>query len=624
MFKKIISLAVSAVFSLQTCGFAQVAQLNLAGYLGQAGSVTSLDRFRPASLRYFSYEPKTDNFQILLDKADEKGLSDIQVKEKADELMKYFRIGLSLPNEKFWVNLRPDAPEQIIDPELEKTDIGRIMLEADLNLKKDTSAWTSPQTKEGREYWDKLYKKAGELFGSENITIPTITRPWIVPGEIIVRESGSGAYIYKAALKVMLEEDYLTSRGGSRTAPTYQQYAFSDPRLKELNQYSTQLIRELIIPKLTKEVNRAKRYAPLRQVFYSLVLSRWFKDKFNQSQSGNELTKLIDSGNLSNLSSQEAWDKTTYFQAYQKSFKEGEYNLSEPIYTPTGQVIRRYMSGGMFTMPTKEQIKNGFDAKAEMTSSAVEAKDKVLLLNGKEVRKAGDIWTEDQANIMVDSLKRSREALNNLIEEMIEVKNSKGNEDQVLTSLLTTLSEQLIRIDKIGVDLQPEAALETIEKTVGDLIKEEPGLTVNLSLRSEILHITIPTLESTIKTLRESQGSGSAIEASRKTESPAIISAVKSLQDKLPDDVNEQVLKFIANVNPNGELEYPIKKDDPVMIGHVRGDRAGYLALGLQTSGFENLLGYIKFNKNFKGASMLSEEAVGKIENTFFERLSKA
>src|SRR3990167_1914232 len=129
MFKKIISLAVSVSFIFQSAGFAQVAQLNLAGYLGQAGSVTSLDRFRPASLRYFSYEPKTNNFQILLDKADEKGLSNIQVKDKADELMKYFRIGLSLPNDKFWVNLRPDAPEQIIDPELEKTDIGRVMLE---------------------------------------------------------------------------------------------------------------------------------------------------------------------------------------------------------------------------------------------------------------------------------------------------------------------------------------------------------------------------------------------------------------------------------------------------------------------------------------------------------------
>ncbi|HBG64816.1 MAG TPA: hypothetical protein DDX16_11405, partial [Candidatus Omnitrophica bacterium] len=60
-----------------------------------------------------------------------------------------------MPNDKFWVNLRPDAPEQIIDPELEKTDMGRIMLAADLQLKKDTAGLTSPQNSEGREYWDK-------------------------------------------------------------------------------------------------------------------------------------------------------------------------------------------------------------------------------------------------------------------------------------------------------------------------------------------------------------------------------------------------------------------------------------------------------------------------------------
>ena len=38
--------------------------------------------------------------------------------------------------------------------------------------------------------------------------------------------------------------------------------------------------------------------------------------------------------------------KQTYFQQYQKSFKDGEYNLQEPVYTPMGQSIRRYMSGG--------------------------------------------------------------------------------------------------------------------------------------------------------------------------------------------------------------------------------------------------------------------------------------
>ena len=49
--------------------------------------------------------------------------------------------------------------------------MGKIMLEADLQLKKDTAGLTSPQNPEGKEYWDKLYKRAGELFGTENITI---------------------------------------------------------------------------------------------------------------------------------------------------------------------------------------------------------------------------------------------------------------------------------------------------------------------------------------------------------------------------------------------------------------------------------------------------------------------
>jgi len=95
--------------------------------------------------------------------------------------------------------------------------------------------------------------------------------------------------------------------------------------MKELNEYSTQLIRELIIPKLTKEVNSSKRYAALRQVFFSLVMARWFKDTF-QGKPG-QYAQLIDSHNLNNLTSKEAWSKTYYFNEYKKSFEQGELEL---------------------------------------------------------------------------------------------------------------------------------------------------------------------------------------------------------------------------------------------------------------------------------------------------------
>ena len=266
-------------------------------------------------------------------------------------LLSYFLVGVTLPDSMFWVNLRPDSEDQIIDQYLEKTDIGKIMLEADLQLKKDTSAMTSPATPEGKEYWNKLYKKAAELYGHDNVSIPTLTRPWIVPGEIIVRESQDSVYVYKANLKVMLEQDYLKS---SST------YNFKDDRSKALNEYSSELIRELIIPKLTREVNSSKRYAPLRQVYYSLILARWFKLRF--SGKTGTYASLINTKDLTNLISKDSWSKTDYFNQYKKSFAEGEYNIKEQVYTPTGQTIRSYFSGGINIASSAINTQNGFSA----------------------------------------------------------------------------------------------------------------------------------------------------------------------------------------------------------------------------------------------------------------------
>lgn len=274
---KIIVFLFCFCFLFEQTGFAQVAgALNVAGQLNALRGLFVSDKFRPLHLRSLSYDASNNNFKLLLDKGDSLSLSQVELENKTKTLLNYFFIGLALPNDSFWVNLRPDSPDNIIDDYLAQTDIGRIMLEADLQLKKDTAQTTSPKTPEGKEYWDKLYQKAEQIFGSQNITIPTLTRPWIVPGEIIIRENvdkteGPSAYIYKATLKVMLEQDYLKDSAD---------YNFEDERLKELNEYSSQLIRELIIPKLNREVNTSKKYAPLRQVYYSLILAQWFKSRF--------------------------------------------------------------------------------------------------------------------------------------------------------------------------------------------------------------------------------------------------------------------------------------------------------------------------------------------------------
>lgn len=348
--RKVLSVFLAFILLFTQTGFAQVAsvELNLSSHFIKLGANFTQDKFRLPHLRYFSYDNLTNNIQLFLDKGDLKDLNDSKLEESSQQLLKYFLIGVTLPDDNFWVNLRPDSENNVISDLLAKTDIGRIFLEADVQLKKDTSQLTSPETAQGKIYWDKLYQKAAQIYGTQNVSIPTLTRPWIVPGEIIIRETQQGqsptgtapvapsAYIYKATLNVLLEQDHLKNSAV---------YNFEDNHAKELNEYSSQLIRELILPGLTKKVNNDKAYASLRQVYYSLILARWFKARFYGK--GGLYSSYINKSNLKDLASQQSWSTNTYFKQYQDSFNKGEYNLKTTINTSGGPSIRSYFSGGI-------------------------------------------------------------------------------------------------------------------------------------------------------------------------------------------------------------------------------------------------------------------------------------
>ncbi len=344
---KFVAIILSCLLIFQQTGFAQgvALELNIAGRFGGSVDTFSPDKFRPLHLRSISYDGLKNNFKLLLDKGGTPNPKTQDIESTAKDLLNYFLVGIALPNDAFWVNLRPESPKDIIDPFLARTQVGKILLEADLQLKKDTADATNPQTPEGREYWNKLYQKAGELYGTQNVTIPALTRPWIVPDEIIIGESADSAYVYKATLKVMLEQDYLKANSA---------YSFKDEREKQLNEYSSQIIREDIIPKLTKEINSAKRYAPLRQVYYSLILAQWFKAR-NQNKN-TQYSRSINKKDLSNLCSRIPYSADTYFNAYKENFAKGEYNIKEPVSTPYGQVIRSYFSGGIVMAPNDTSL----------------------------------------------------------------------------------------------------------------------------------------------------------------------------------------------------------------------------------------------------------------------------
>ncbi len=325
--RKTVSILTCLVLLLQTTGFAQVFSPSAINADIPPSHLSGC--CRPMHLRWLAVDPANQSFTILLDTGAENGVSAERARAVAQKLIDYFLVGLILPNSAFWVNLRPDAPDRVIDPLLERTDIGRILLEADVRLKKDLAAYTSPATAQGRRYWDALYKRAAELFGPAQINVSTASRPWIVPGEIIIGEGEQGAYVYKATLDVRLEDDWIGR---------------SDPVLKQLNAYGAQLLKREILPGLIKEVNTSEKYAALRQVYYSLILAQWFK--LHPGQAGASLTSIIDAADPAGLDSRIPWSRDSFVGEYRRSLQAGEYNQKEYVPTPAGLSLRQYASGG--------------------------------------------------------------------------------------------------------------------------------------------------------------------------------------------------------------------------------------------------------------------------------------
>ena len=335
-FVKIIAFFLCFLLAFEQSGFAQVVSgADISASLGRLMHSSFAIFSAPAHLRYISYDKYKQSFRVILDEdsAAGKGRS---AEDAVRDPLKLFYLGLALPNKSFWVNLRPDSPEGIISDYLTQTDLGRIFLEADLELKKDLARSTFPSSAEGREYWEKVYRKIEEIYGSLNPQISINTRIWITPGEVVIGEDKNSAYIYKAVLNVTTEAAYLKGRG---------QEGNDSDRARIINEYSSELIQELILPKITREVNSSPKYAALRQAYYSLILAQWFKRRFYGA--GGLYPYLINRMNLNGLTSQKSWSKDAYFKEYQRSFRDKEYDLRVNVFNLSGRAVRTYSNGGV-------------------------------------------------------------------------------------------------------------------------------------------------------------------------------------------------------------------------------------------------------------------------------------
>jgi len=147
-----------------------------------------------------------------------------------------------------------------------------------------------------------------------------------------VFEHNQTAFVVDQHLKVMLEEDYLalTHHSPVRT-----------------HTLASQVVKQVILPELEKEVNTGKNFANLRQIFNSIILSSWYKRNLkeallNQVYADQSKVKGIERLSGKNLSPQEIYEQ------YLKAYKKGVFNyVKEDINAAGEQIPRKYFSGGI-------------------------------------------------------------------------------------------------------------------------------------------------------------------------------------------------------------------------------------------------------------------------------------
>ncbi|MBF0505043.1 MAG: hypothetical protein HQL14_08080 [Candidatus Omnitrophica bacterium] len=287
--------------------------------------------FTPAHLVGMRVHP--DNalqFDFLIHRGDSP-LSGESKRLEYSKLVKYFLASLTIPDEDQWVNLSPYEKDRIIKDDFGATEMGRDLLTQDYLLKQIMSSLIYPEEGLGRKFWDRVYERAFKEYGATNIPVNTFNKVWIIPDEAAVYESGDTVYVLRNHLKVMLEEDYFSLKV----------HATADAHA-----LGSQIIREIIIPELEKEVNEGKNFANLRQIYSGMILAAWYKHALKESVLGKV---YANRAKVKGVNQDDPKNNELIYRQYLKAFKKGVFNyIKEDMDKYAHTIIpRKYFSGGI-------------------------------------------------------------------------------------------------------------------------------------------------------------------------------------------------------------------------------------------------------------------------------------
>ncbi len=314
--------------------------------LPKPGTMVSLSpQFAPSALKGIQIYPDNPlKFDFIVDKGDSH-LKEEALKEESRKLVKYFLAALTIPEEDLWVNLNPYEQDKITNHNLGLTEMGRDLLAQDYMLKQLTASLIYPEEDLGKAFWDRVYKKAYQMYGTTNIPVNTFNKVWIIPDKAVVYEKGDTALVVESRLKVMLEEDYLALNNNLKGRGLVRSQ-LQDDEVKKINDLSSTVVREIVLPEIEKEVNEGKNFALLRQIYNSLVLATWYKKNLKESLLGKI---YIDKGKVAGVDVDDKAIKDKIYDQYVQAYKQGVYDYIREDYDAQLKktVPRNYFSGGL-------------------------------------------------------------------------------------------------------------------------------------------------------------------------------------------------------------------------------------------------------------------------------------
>jgi len=341
------------------------AQASIMG-LPQPGAMVDLSpSYVPLMITGLSLHPENPLLMDFIVSTGNSGLNTDQVKKGSDRLIKYFLACLTIPENNQWVNLSPYEKQRIIPTDLGETVLGQDMMAQDYLLKQLTASLIYPEKNLGKNFWDNVYTKASQMYGTTQIPVNTFNKVWILPDTAKVFEHGNTVYVVKSHLKVMLDEDYLALKKHADTGV--------GANTVSMNNLGSRIVRQIILPAIEKEVNTGRNFAQLRQIYNSMILAVWFKKNLRQALLNQVYT---DKSKVNGVNVDDPAIKEKIYRQYLQAYKKGVFNyIKEEMDQNSQQMIpRKYFSGGLEAVKQVDQASLS-EAQAAFSGKPLENQD---------------------------------------------------------------------------------------------------------------------------------------------------------------------------------------------------------------------------------------------------------